>query len=182
MKQAEKYSYLGDLISDSGVSHSVLLTVNKRYGIALKSIYEINTIIEDSRSNVTGSFTTALKLWNFGVLPALLNSASTWFKMPAEADKKLSKLSDMFLRTVLRAGRGCPRGALYWFTGSLLPANRIIEMKLQLLSHICRLESSTLASVVLIEQQRLAYPAPRNCIRHNSTPSGNYVASEVPLF
>ena len=78
--------------------------------------------------------------------------------MPAKADKKLSKLSDMFLRTVLRAGRGCPRGALYWFTGSLLPANRIIEMKLQLLSHICRLESSTLASMVLTEQQRLAYP------------------------
>ena len=130
MKQANKYSYLGDILSDKGVAHSVTSTVNKRYGIALKAIYEIKTIIEDTRSNVTGSFITAMKLWNFGIQQALFNSSGKGLKMPAEAEKKLSKLSDLFLRLLLRAGRGCPTGALYWFTGSLLPSNKIIEMKL----------------------------------------------------
>ena len=126
--------------------------------MAYKAIFEIKTIIEDARSNVTGSFITAIKLWEMAVLPALLNSADCWYKMPSEALKKLNKLSQLFLSTILQAGRNCPIMALYWYTGSLLPANRIILMKMMFLHHVTHLDSSSLAAKVLAAQQHLEPP------------------------
>ena len=58
-----------------GVGQSVQKTINKRHGIAFKTIFEIKAIIEDSRSKVPGGFLTAKTIWNMVVLPALLNSA-----------------------------------------------------------------------------------------------------------
>ena len=58
-----------------GVGKSALATINKRYGVAYKAIFEIKTIIEDTRSNVPGGFMCGIKLWEIGVLPALMNSA-----------------------------------------------------------------------------------------------------------
>ena len=120
-----------------------------------RAVYEINNIIEDVRSCVPGAFTTAMLLWNMSVIPALYSSASCWIKIPAAALQKLNKLSQLFLSTVLQAGAKCPTPALYWFTGSLLPVNKIIEEKVLLLRHVANLHNSTLAAQVLATQQRL---------------------------
>ena len=76
MKQSEKYTYLGDELSDRGLSHSVMSTIDKRYGTVYKAIFEINIIISDVRSCVPGEFSTAMMLWNMSVLPALYSSAA----------------------------------------------------------------------------------------------------------
>ena len=155
MKQSEKYTYLGDELSDRGLSHSVMSTIDKRYGKVYKAIFEINIIISDVRSCVPGAFSTAMMLWNMSVLPALYSSAGCWMKLPAAAVQKLNKLSQLFLSTVLQAGPKCPIPALYWYTGSLLPINKIIEEKVLLLRHVANLGSTTLAAEVLAAQRQL---------------------------
>ena len=158
MKKTENYVYLGEVISDRGLSHSALETISRRYGKVYRAIYEINTIIEDVRSSVPGAFTTAMMLWNMSVLPALYSSAGCWMKLPTAALQKLNKLSQLFLSTVLEAGAKCPTAALYWFTGSLLPSNKIIEEKVLLLRHVANLASDTLAAEVLATQRQLNLP------------------------
>ena len=114
MKQVDAYSYLGDVISDKGVAHSALATINKRYGSAYKAIFEIKVIIEDARSEVPGSFITAMKLWEMAVMPSLLNSAECWFQISGEAIKKLKKAVTAVLFC-------CPAGRPWVsYTGSLL--------------------------------------------------------------
>ena len=150
VNKVESYSYLGKIISNKGLSQCVTETINKRYVKAYKAIYEINIIIQDVRVSVLGAFSTAMMLWEMSVLPALLNSASCWFKLPKAALNKLNKLSQLFLSTVLQAWPKCPAPALYWFTGSILPINKIIEEKVLLLRHMTNLDSTCLAAEVLM--------------------------------
>ena len=155
MKRVECYPYLGELISDKGLSDSIIQTISKRYNKAYRAIFEINIIIQDVRCSIPGTFTTAMMIWEMSVLPALMNSASCWIKLPASALKKLNKLSQLFLSTLLQAGPKCPIPALFWYTGSLLPINKIIEEKVLLMRNILNLDSTCLAAEVLAVQRQL---------------------------
>ena len=59
MTRRSSDKYLGDQIAGS-LSESVELTVKKRMGIANHAIYEIRTIVEDSRCDVVGAALLAL--------------------------------------------------------------------------------------------------------------------------
>ena len=54
MKQEEQAQYLGDYLINLGLAGSVEATVSKRKGLVMKSIFEIRTVVEDSRSHVCG--------------------------------------------------------------------------------------------------------------------------------
>ena len=71
MKQVQSNKYLGCLLS-STVSQSVTDTVNSRIRLARRSIYEIRTIVEDSRADYLGAVQVGLDLWRGSVLPSLL--------------------------------------------------------------------------------------------------------------
>ena len=49
MKLEKQGTYLGDDVGVS-VSESVTLTINKRIGLVIKGIFEIKSVVEDSRS------------------------------------------------------------------------------------------------------------------------------------
>ena len=129
MKQVDKYPYLGKILSDKNVGHSVLLTINKRYGIAFKAIHEIKVVMEDTRSQIPGSFNTAIKMWEMAVLPALLNFSGCWIDIPRAAIEKLNKLQATFYRAILNTPKTCPTPGLFWFTGGTLMINKIIQNK-----------------------------------------------------
>ena len=61
MKRVLQNKYLGDELCPS-LSESVTATVNKRKGVALQSIHDICTIVEDCRAGVIGGFSVALDL------------------------------------------------------------------------------------------------------------------------
>ena len=127
MKNVENYSYLGEVLSDVSVGHSVLSTINKRYGIAHKAIFEIKMIMEDTRSTVPGAFMLANKIWEIAVLPALLYSSDIWIEMPKAAIEKLDKLQNKFYQILLNCPSTCPKPGLYWFTGGMLMTNRVMK-------------------------------------------------------
>ena len=159
MKQAENYPYLGQIVSEKGVGHSVLMTINKRYGIAYKAIFEIKAIIEDTRSLVPGGFSTALMIWNMAVLPALLNSAECWLEIPKVANEKLNTLQETFYQVLLNSPRTTPKPGLYWFTGGMLLSNVIMVKKLLFLRHLIHLPENSLALEVLEVQKQMEIPS-----------------------
>ena len=142
-------------MSEVSVGHSVVTTINKRYGIAYKAIFEIKMVIDDTRSSVPGAFVLATNIWEMAVIPALLNSSDCWIDMPKEAIDKLDKIQNKFYQVLLNCPSTCPKPGLYWFTGGLLMQNRIIEKKLLLLFHLLHLDKDSLAYEVLDEQRKL---------------------------
>ena len=159
MKEVESYPYLGQIISERGVGHSVSMTINKRYGIAFKSIFEIKAIIEDTRSKVPGGFLSAMKIWDMAVIPALLNLAECWQEIPKAAMDKLNKLEETFYRVLLNSPPTTPKPGLYWFTGGILMKNKIIELQLRFMHHLIHLDSTTLAKEILEVQVQLEIPS-----------------------
>ena len=81
MKEVEKYSYLGEVLSSGGLSACNSETISKRIGIAHKTIYEIKSIIEDPRNMKPGGVHTAIQIWEMSVMPALLFSSECWFNL-----------------------------------------------------------------------------------------------------
>ena len=158
MKEVESYSYLGETISCHGVAQSVVSTINKIYGIAYNTIFEILVKIEDVRSEVPGAFNTALKIWEMAVLPTLLNSAECWMEIPHKALEKLNKLQETFYRVILKAGKCCPIPGLYWFTGGIFMKNKIIMKKLMFLHHLIKLKKTSLVSEILEVQKKMEFP------------------------
>ena len=62
MQIVDNQSYLGDQIGFSN-AESITLTLNKRLGIARKAVFDIKTVLEDSRSTVAGGIKTGILLW-----------------------------------------------------------------------------------------------------------------------
>ena len=63
MVHATSVKYLGDIISENGLSDSVNLTVNSRKRLATKAIYEIRCIVDDCRSHIVGGLVAGMNIW-----------------------------------------------------------------------------------------------------------------------
>ena len=140
--------YLGDYLSEDGLSDSVHRTVLKRKGQTIACINEIRAILEDCRSGVIGGITVGLEIWELGIIPALLNNSDTWVDMSLKTLKELDSLQYMFYRTLLSTPRTCPLPILLWDTGALLMEHRIALKKLMFYHHLKHLEEESLASKI----------------------------------
>ena len=126
MREVGNNKYLGCLLS-STVSQSVTDTVNSRIGLARRAVYEIRTIIEDSRASVVGSIQVGLNIWEMSVIPMLLSSSEVWSDIPSKTMRKLEETHSLMLTNLLGVSkRGCPEVSLYLETGSLTMKNQII--------------------------------------------------------
>ena len=81
MKEEKEVKYLGDWISGSGLGDSVAITVRKRKGLAMSSIFEIRSIVEDCRSIVCGGICVGLDIWEMAMVPQLLFNSECWVDM-----------------------------------------------------------------------------------------------------
>ena len=110
----DQWSYLGGELG-SNLVESVTLTINKRSGLAKRSVFEIKSIIEDSRSKVTGEIHTGILLWESCLLPFLLNNCSTWVEIKKCDLNRLCKLQSLFLNTLLNVQKKkCPVPLMYF--------------------------------------------------------------------
>ena len=96
MNVADNVKYLGDYISCDGLRESVSITVSKRKGLAMKSIYEIRSVLEDSRIHTVGGIIGALDLWEMVVIPSLLYNAETWQEIDTATIEALEKFRSVF--------------------------------------------------------------------------------------
>ena len=72
--------YLGDVLG-SDAAESISLTIKRRSGLIKKTIFEIKSIVEDTRSKVAGGIETGILLWNSCVLPYMLWNSSSWLQI-----------------------------------------------------------------------------------------------------
>ena len=70
--------YLGDILNNEGLAASVESTIAARKGFISRAIYDIRSIVDDCRSNITGGLKSGLELWELSVIPVLLNNSETW--------------------------------------------------------------------------------------------------------
>ena len=79
MKEVTVLKYLGDQISINLVE-SVHQTVLKRVSLAKHLIYEIRTVVEDTRANSLGALNVAFTIWNSGIIPMIIFSLVCLFQ------------------------------------------------------------------------------------------------------
>ena len=139
------------------LAESITMTINKRIGLAKKSIFEIKSIVEDCRSKVTGGIKTGILLWESCVLPFLLNNCSTWVEMKKSDMNRLCKLQNLFLNTLLNVQK-CPVPLMYFDLAMTTIPLKILKEKLILFHHISCLPKKAIAYQVLQIQQRLHFP------------------------
>ena len=119
MKEEKVIKYLGDSLASS-LEESVHQTVVKRVAIVRHSIYEIRTVIEDTRAERLGAINTAFSLWEEGILGMLLYNSETWISMRKKTIKILDDVFHLFCRVILRVPVSCPKVNFYWQSGSYL--------------------------------------------------------------
>ena len=158
MKVADHEKYLGDILSSEGLSQSVFLTVLRRKPQVINSIFEVNTVIEDCRTNLVGGLTAGLEIWELSIIPFLLNNSETWVEIDKKTLDMLDNMQFMFLRYLFKTPRTCPKPALLWESGAMQMSHRIAIRKLMFLHHLTNLPSNSLAYEVKQVQEKLAYP------------------------
>ena len=72
--------YLGDYLTYS-LENSVHETVVKRAAVAKRAIYEIRTVIEDTRAEMFGAVNLAFDIWETSVLSMVLFNSESWTSM-----------------------------------------------------------------------------------------------------
>ena len=109
MKEVKAIKYLGDWILFD-LKESVHQTVLKRLGVARQSMYELRTIVEDSRAISIGGINIAFNIFEAAVVSMLLHNAESWF----DISKKTYKLLNDFFNSFFRVSTGCPKPNVYW--------------------------------------------------------------------
>ena len=167
MKEVENNKYLGCLLSRT-VSQSVTDTVNSRIGLARRAIYEIRTIIEDSRAGVIGSIKVGLSLWEMSVIPMLLYSSEVWSDIPAKTMRKLEETNSLMLSNLLGVSkRGCPEVSLYLEMANLTVQNQKLLRKMLFIHRVATLPNDSLASECYEEMLKHSLPGiVSNCVSH----------------
>ena len=155
MKCSQYEKFLGDQMGNS-LSDSVGATIAKRIGRVTQSIYEINAIVNDCRSNVPGGLMSGLAIWEVAIIPHLLDNSSTWFDIKKEDLRRLYKLQDLLFTTLFQTQKA-PMVSYYWDCKALKMEERILKNKLNLLHHLKTLPKSALAREVLEEQLNLRH-------------------------
>ena len=115
-KLKTKFKWLGQILSEGGLSESVAETVAAREGKIRGACLEICVIVNDWRANIEGGMETAILLWEACCIPSLLNGAGTWTDISAATIKKLNQLQCWYLRLALQVGPGAARASLLWDT------------------------------------------------------------------
>ena len=127
IKIKEEEKYLGDFLHSFGLSKSVEVTFKKRYGICIKSVLELNSVINDFRMLTLGGINVGLDIFQKAILPVLLNNSATWIGM----DKvTINKFQHILQRCLLGVPNSTPLVAMAWDLGMISVEHRINENKL----------------------------------------------------
>ena len=112
MQSKSEERWLGDYLSDQGLSKSVEATINNRYGKIQAAIFELKAVLEDLRMQSIGGLKCGLDIWELALIPSLTNNCGTWTQISQQSVDKLDKLQNLFLQILFAVGQSCPRPAL----------------------------------------------------------------------
>ena len=148
MKEVKVLKYLGDYLSFS-LEDSVHQTVTKRAAVARMAIYEIRTVIEDTRADSLGALNLAFMFWEQSVLPMLTFNCESWLGIQRKSVKVLDDLFHTFCRIIFRVSASCPILSFYWQSCSLKMENLILEQKLNFARHLANVPEGEIGRTVI---------------------------------
>ena len=183
IKIKEEEKYLGDFLHSSGLSKSVEVTVKKRYGICIKSVLELNSVINDFRMLTLGGINVGLDIFQMAILPVLLNNSATWIGMDKGTTNKLEDFQHTLQRCLLGVPNSTPLVAMAWDLGMISVEHRINENKLIFLQYLIEQDESNLSKEMFLIQKSMNFPGfipeMRNLIDRYKLPDiidGNQIA------
>ena len=156
IKEEEKY--LGDFLHSSGLSKSVEVTVKKRYGKCIKSVLELNSVINDFRMLTLGGINVGLDIFQMAILPVLLNNSATWIGIDNVTLNKLEDFQHILQRCLLGVSNSTPLVAMAWDLGMISVEHRINENKLIFLQYLVDQDESNLSKEIYLIQKSLNFP------------------------
>ena len=169
MTEVKVLKYLGDHLSVN-LEESVYQTVIKRVVIAKHAIFEIRSVIEDTRANIFGSVNVAFMIWETAIIPMLTFNSESWFGMNKKTLKILDDLFHTFCRAIFRVSTGCPIPSFYWESGSLKFSNIILQRQLNFIHHLANLEEGSVARSIFEEEVQNSRPGLyQTCQEHLSS-------------
>ena len=154
----EQDTYLGDILHESGLSKSVKVTVDKRYGRAYSAILEVASILEDFRIDSIGGLKVGLEIFELAIVPSLLNNSDTWVEIDKETEKKLDNLQNIMFRSLFAVPSSTPKPILRWDLRQLSMREKIHVRKLNFLLHLKTLPSSSLGGEFFDAQVKMNFP------------------------
>ena len=175
MKEKDKEKWLGDKISQGGLSKSVQDTIFERSGKAKTASIEVKAIIEDFRMQCVGGLLGAFDIWEMAILQSLLNNSETWTEISNDSVKEFEDIQNSFIRMVLDSPRTTPKEALLWETGLISMEAQVFKRKLRFINHIKQSEG-TLANIIYKEQVKNKWPG--------LSKEGNHICEliDIPLI
>ena len=69
---------------------------------------EIKSILQDCRIHTKGGIAAGLELWELGIIPMLLNNASTWYNISKKSIEKLTEFQNNMFRSLFNTPRTTP--------------------------------------------------------------------------
>ena len=149
--------YLGDYIHTGGLGKSVETTVKKRYGVALNSILELKSVIQDFCMNTLGGISSGIDIFNLAILPVFIYNAETWLDLPKQTLERLETLQNNHLRCLLGVPVSAPTPALHWDVGQLSMEHKVNVKKLTFSHFLSNLDDSVLAKEIFTIQKELKF-------------------------
>ena len=150
MKDSNQERYLGDqLRNDAKVKATIDDRVGKGYGI----VTEINTILEEIP---LGKYRVeiGLKLREAMLINGLLYNSEAWHGVEKDDIKRLEKIDELLLRSLMGSHQKTPIEFLYLETGSL-PISHIISIRrMTYLRILLMRDEKELTRRILMEQQK----------------------------
>ena len=141
-----------------GSSQSVSATIRNRSGKIKISIFELNSILEDTRMQVIGGIKGTIDIWELALIPSLINNSETWTDISEDDIDILEDIQRLFFRIILQVPVSCPKPAFCWETGTLQMRYRIYERKLNFAKYLQLMDPNSLAYKIYAEQKRLKFP------------------------
>ena len=159
MNEVDSLKYLG-LHLAATVEKSIETTVNQRIGLATRAVFEIRTVIENTRAECIGAIETGMNLFESSVLPMILFGSESWGLVDQKVLQKLDSLNVLFLASILGVSRrGTPAVSLYLETASLKMENRILLNQLLFYHFLITLSNDSLAKEFFLEQKKESFPS-----------------------
>ena len=181
IKLEEKY--LGDYLHSYGLSKSVEVTVNKRYGNCIKSVIELSSVLNDFRMHSLGGISVGLDIFTMAILPVMMTNSSTWIMIDKKTIDKLDNFQHLLQRCLLGASNSTPLVALSWDLGMISMEHYINQTKLIFLHFLIGQHDDNLSKEIYTIQKSLNFPGfipeARNLITKYNLP--NIIDQEVQM-
>ena len=181
IKLEEKY--LGDYLHSYGLSKSVEVTVNKRYGNCIKSVIELSSVINDFRMHSLGGISVGLDIFTMAIQPAMMTNSSTWIMMDKKTLDKLDNFQHVLQRCLLGASNSTPLVALSWDLGMISMEHYVNQTKLIFLHFLISQNDDNLSKEIYNIQKSFSFPGfipeARNLIIKYKLP--NIIDQEVQI-